>query len=66
MSKTSIAAAVAAALAFGALAAPAAEAHGKHHRFFFKPYHYSYVYKPVCGKWFWSRRYDRWVCAWYY
>lgn len=66
MSKTSITAALAAALAVGALAAPAAQAHGKHHHHFFKPYYDTGYYKPVCGKWFWSRRYDRWVCAWWY
>jgi len=69
MLKTSVAAALAAAVALGAFAAPAAQAHGKffkHHKFFFKPYYHNHYYKPVCGKWVWSRRYDRWVCTWWY
>jgi hypothetical protein len=65
-----MAAALVAAIAVAGLAAPAAEAHGKHrhfHKFFHKPHFYTgYYYKPVCGKWFWSYRRDRWVCAWWY
>jgi hypothetical protein len=66
MSKT-FAMALAGALAMGVLAAPAAEAGGKHkhHRFFFKPYHFHY-YEPVCGKWFWSHRRQKFVCAWWH
>jgi hypothetical protein len=51
------------------LAAPAAQAGGKHHhhfhhRHFYKPYFYSYA--PVCGKWVWSYRQHRYKCVWWY
>lgn len=67
MSK-SIVIALAGALAMGVLAAPAAEAKGKHnnhHRFFVKPYVFQ-SYDPICGKWVWSHRRDRFVCVWWY
>lgn len=66
MSKT-IAMALAGALAMGVLAAPAAEAGGKHkHRFIFKPYHHFHTFAPICGKWVWSHKRDRFVCVWWY
>jgi hypothetical protein len=58
--------ALAGALAVSALAVPSAEAGGRHkHRFIFAPYHF-HTYKPICGRWFWSYRRDRYVCAWWY
>lgn len=66
MSKT-IAIALAGVLAAGVLAAPAAEAKGRHHHHqrFFKPYYFQ-SFEPICGKWVWSHRRDRFVCAWWY
>lgn len=62
--------ALAGALAIGTLAAaaPAAEAGGKHKhhfRFHYVPYHF-HTFHPVCGKWFWSYKRQKFVCAWWY
>lgn len=69
MTTKTIAAALAGALALGVLAVPVAQAKGKHHHHhhhrFFKSYYFQ-SYEPICGKWIWSKRRDRFVCAWWY
>jgi hypothetical protein len=71
MSKKTIAAALAAAMAMGALSIPAAEAGHRHHKnwhfkhWYYTPYYFGHQ-EPTCGKWFYSRKYQKWVCKWWY